>query len=119
MVTTRVALDERAVVRMAVVRMAGEWHVPRLQQSRHDLNPGERKQTWRIITRQCGILTGMCKIMSLRCRGLRCPILLSLASFLFQYVQRPFYIGVAVPGAAAVWGLLAQVPPMGAPPPRR
>jgi hypothetical protein len=55
--------------------------------------------------------------MSLRCRGLRCPILLSLASFLFQYVQRPFYIGVAVPGAAAVWGLLAQVPPMGAPPP--
>ena len=110
----RVALDERAVV-----WMAREWHVPRLQESRHDLDPGDRTPTLRIITCQCGIFTGKCKIMSLRCRGLRCPILLSLASFLFQYVQRPFYIGVAVPGAAAVWGLLAQVPPMGAPPPRR
>ena len=29
-----------------------------------------------------------------------------------------FYIGVAGPGAAAVWGPLAQVPPMGAPPRR-
>ena len=81
----RVALDERAVV-----WMAREWHVPRLQESRHDLDPGDRTPTLRVITCQCGIFTGICKIMSLRCRGLRCPILLSLASFLFQYVQRPF-----------------------------
>jgi len=105
---TRVALDERAVV-----WMAGEWHVPRLHEFRHDLNPGERKQTWRIITRQCGILKGRCdKVSAMLSSSMRS------CSLRAQSVQRLFFIGVAVPGAAAVWGPLAQVPPMGAPPRR-